>query len=79
MLLVWESRNAGSVKSGDFSIGNWMTAINETFDDSLFLQVSLVAIILVWLLGSLVWLRELKRYKISYKTALKDLFFTIRK
>lgn len=79
MLLVWESRNAGSVSGGDYSFGSWTSAVRETFADSLFLQASLVAIILIWLVGGLWWLRELKRHKISYKTAFKDLFLTIRK
>ena len=79
VLLVWASRNASSLSDGDVSIGDWTSAIGEAFTDTSFLQISLAAILLVWFIGGLVWLRELKRHKISYKTALKDLFFTIRK
>lgn len=79
LLLVWESRNETAVSSGSASLGNWLSAIGSTFAGSAALQILLATVILVWLIGGLVWLRELKRHKITYKTALKDLFLTIRK
>ena len=83
LLLVWMSRDsyvdistdAGS--NGFFS--DWWSAISHTYDDSGVLPGLLALVIAVWVVGGVIWLRELKRQKISYKAALKDLFLTIRR
>jgi len=44
------------------------------------LLVSLALLVAAgWFIGAVVWVDELKRQKISYKLAFKDLFLTIRK
>lgn len=83
MLLVWSSRQAysdistGSDSSGFFS--DWFSASTETYQDSTLLQWLLLAVLAGWIIGAVFWLMELKRQKISYKSAFKDLFLTIRK
>lgn len=40
----------------------------------------LLAIIIVgWVAGAIVWFRELRKAKVPYRVALKDLFLTVRK
>lgn len=75
--LVWRARDYYTASC--FSWGRWATAIHSAFAASAWFGVLLAAIIVGWAIGTWVWLRELGRNKISYKIALKDLFFTIRK
>lgn len=80
LLLVWVAKDyyveraAGSTSS---SLGNWWHAIGDAYTQSVVLPGLLALIGLVWLVGGLVWLRELKRRRISYAAAFKDLFLTI--
>jgi len=57
----------------------WRSALSLEYSDSAALQVLLFFILLIWVVLAISWLRALKRNKIPYKTALKDLFLTIRK
>lgn len=82
LLLVWAATdNFAALSAGPGSQGflsDWHSAIASAYRDSAFLQPLLMVIIAVWLIGGLIWLRELKRLKISYKAAFKDLFLTLR-
>lgn len=82
LLLVWMAKDiyvekAGATGSG-VSIGTWLDAISLTYHSSHNLQGLFLFIMLVWIIGSVTWLAELKRHGISYKAAFKDLFLTIR-
>lgn len=72
VLLFWASRD------NYVALSSWKSAICRTYHDSDVLPALLGMIIVVWVIGGLVWLGELKRQKISYKAAFKDLFLTIR-
>ncbi len=72
VLLVWASRN------NYIALSNWRSAISRTYYNSDVLPALLGFIVGVWVVGGVLWLRELKRQKISYKAAFKDLFLTIR-
>ncbi len=82
VLLFWVGRSdyvTISERAGSGSaISNWQSAISSAYSDSSVLPALLALIVIVWLIGGWVWLRELKRQKISYKAAFKDLFLTIR-
>jgi hypothetical protein len=43
------------------------------------MQLLLFLVIGGWVYGAILWFKELKRQKVPYKIALKDLFLTIRK
>jgi hypothetical protein len=81
--LVWLTRDNYTARSVDidrsFSVTAWISAVQETFEYSTTLQALFGLIALGWIIGGLLWLRTLKRHHISYKTALKDLFLTVRK
>jgi len=80
LLLVWRAKDYYQAFGGHgFSLGNWARALRQAFTTSASLRVLLAAILLLWVLGGWLWLRELKRHKVSYKAAFKDLFLTIRK
>lgn len=49
------------------------------FDVYGYLYWLLAVIISVWAIGAVIWFRELKKAKVPYRVALKDLFLTIRK
>ncbi len=72
VLLVWASRN------NYVALSSWKSAISSAYRNSSALQILLAAVVIGWLIGGWIWLRELKRQKISYKAAFKDLFLTIR-
>jgi hypothetical protein len=83
LLLAWEGREyyaieSSSIRSGGF-FSDWWSAVTTTYDASNVLPALLALIIAVWIAGGVVWLRELKRQKISYKAAFKDLLLTIRR
>jgi hypothetical protein len=60
-----------------FSDG-WWSALNSSYASSPLLGQALAIILLIWIAGAAIWFRELKRLKISYASALRELFFTIR-
>jgi hypothetical protein len=64
---------------GGFSWHVWWFSYGEAFSDTAWLQLLLGIVAAGWLVGGGLWLRALQQHKISYRTALKDLFFTIRK
>lgn len=72
LLLVWQARDAVE------PLG-WTSAIGQTYGNSAALPALLGFILIVWAIGGIIWLRELKKQKISYNAAFKDLFLTIRK
>ena len=78
LLLVWQSKDLYRPLSG-FSLQAWWTAIHGAFSRSGLLQMLCTMLVIGWVIGGWLWLRELKRQRISYKVALRDLFFTIRK
>ncbi len=80
VLLLWLSRNNYIYSSMNNSfLSAWKGAIKETYTTSSLLPGLLSLIIIVWAVGAIIWIIELKRQKIKYKTAFKDLFLTIRK
>jgi hypothetical protein len=82
LLLIWLARSyyvhLPEAKSQGFA-SDWAHAIGDTFGRYSFLWPLLIAVVAVWLVGGAIWLRELKRAKITYKSAFKDLFLTIRR
>ncbi len=52
---------------------------SDAFADHGWLWWLLAAVVLGWVVGAQFWLRELKKAKVPYRSALKDLFLTIRK
>lgn len=64
LLLVWIARG--------FDFG-------KAFSENTYLYLLLAGIVFGWVMGAIAWFRELKRAKVPYHTALKDLFLTIRK
>lgn len=83
VLLVWQSRDAYSyISTGDNSNGfvaDWWTAMGEAYAAYDILQILPMAIFAVWLVGGAIWAGELKRQKISFEAAFKDLFLTLRR
>ncbi len=82
LLLVWSGKdyyvaagNGGSIAS----LAGWRSAIGSAYRGSSWLPVLLVLIVVVWIIGGWLWLRELKHQNVSYRAGLKDLFLTIRK
>lgn len=83
LLLLWLGREkyvelSLSISSGGF-FSDWWSAAGTVYDNRAFMPGLLSLIILVWAVGTYVWLRELGKEKINYKAAFKDLFLTIRK
>lgn len=82
LLWVWLSRsnfvNLSQSPRPDNALSRWQAAMSRTYQEKWILSALLAAIIIVWAIGGWVWLKELKRRKISYKAAFKDLFLTIR-
>lgn len=82
LLLVWAGKDTYVSLSGKTgqggSLSRWHAAIRSTYHNSAVLPALLGIIIVVWLVGSWFWLREVKRQNIGYKAAFKDLFLTIR-
>lgn len=60
-------------------VSGWQRAISATYTSSSFLRGLLAIIVAVWVIVGLIWLVALKNRSISYKSALRDLFLTIRK
>lgn len=77
LALVWQGKSYYG--HGGVSLSAWLAAIHSAFNASLGLQFVLLIVIFGWVTGGWVWLRELKRQKVSYREAFKDLFLTIRK
>jgi hypothetical protein len=82
VLLAWMSKGSyvdisTGFGSNDF-FSDWQSAISDTYSNYSFLPGLLAFILIVWAAGGWIWLRELKRQKISYKAAFKDLFLTLR-
>ncbi len=79
-LLVWQAEDYFVSNPSNFSvIKNSANSISSAFQSSVFLQILLVVIIIGWIIGGALWLKALKKQKISYRVAITDLFFTIRK
>jgi hypothetical protein len=83
LLVVWLAKDyytSNFDKVGSSSIFNgWITSISNVYNESSYLPCILLIIISVWVIGGAIWLQELKKAKISYKAAFKDMFLTIRK
>ncbi|HSX16998.1 MAG TPA: hypothetical protein VLH86_02755 [Patescibacteria group bacterium] len=71
--LVWQARMY------HYSDVSWWYAMGQAFTHTFILQFVQSSILAGWVALAIVWFNELKRQKISYKEALKDLFFTLRK
>jgi hypothetical protein len=83
LVLVWESRtlyvNLANSSNSTHFFEHWAQAIKAVYSTSFWWPTTLAIIVVVWLLGSWFWLRELKRQHISYADGFKDLLLTIRK
>ncbi len=77
VLLMWRATHFYS-QSG-FSFSAWGTAIGTAFTNAWYMPMLLALVATGWVAGGYVWLQELKRQKIKYRVAFKDLFLTIRK
>lgn len=81
--LIWQSRETYALYSLSYQstgfFSDWSKAISNTYSKSSSLKLILGLIILIWLVGGVVWLIELKKHKIRYRSAFKDLLLTIRK
>lgn len=82
-LLVWTARYrfvalSDSATSAGFW-RDWGSAISQQYQQQQILRFGLAFIIVGWLFGAAVWMRELKTQKLSRKAAFKDLFLTIRR
>ena len=82
VLLAWATKAPYTVLAEKdakvVSVPDWWSALGSAYRDSSALQILLAVIVIGWLVIGWVWLRELKRRKISYRAAFKDLFLTIR-
>ncbi len=83
LLLVWLAADtyADISESADSQgfFSDWQSAVSSIYAENSYLPALLGFIIVVWIIGGIIWLKELKKQKISYKAAFKDLFLTIRK
>ncbi|HUD06688.1 MAG TPA: hypothetical protein VMR34_02275 [Candidatus Saccharimonadales bacterium] len=83
LVLVWQARNRLINQSLDHARGNslarWFSAVKNTYTSSSILIDLFDVLLIVWLIGLLVWLVQLRKKKISYKAAFRDLFLTIRR
>jgi len=77
VILVWQARDYYLARG--FSWSDWVAAAQGALMASPFMLAVLMAILVVWLAGAVIWFRELKRHHIRYSEALKDLFLTVRK
>jgi hypothetical protein len=82
VILIWQSRtyyaDQSILQAHSNFFGGWQHAISYTYKRTNWLEWLLTVIICVWLAGGLVWLAAVKRQKVSYRPALKDLFLTLR-
>lgn len=83
LLVVWMSKNYYAELSiadpSDKVLNNWKLAFGDAYSRNILLILLTTMIIAGWVLCANLWLKELKRQKISYKAGLKDLLFTIRR
>lgn len=83
LLLFWAARNDYVALAGPggsaVSVAKWQSALAGAYDDSVWLPALLAAIVSVWVVGGWLWLRELKRQKVSYGDGFRDLFLTLRR
>lgn len=81
LVLIWQARHlyVSYSPSSAYSLSAWRKAVAGAYSGSGTLPALLTVIISVWIIGGLVWLRELNKQRISYRSAFKDLFLTIRK
>jgi hypothetical protein len=81
--LIWLSRNTFALKQVSDSSSGFISNILDSMGNQLthtpYLIVTLVLIVIVWIIGGVVWLIELNKNNVSYSSAFKDLFLTIRK
>ena len=56
----------------------WRAALRTEYRTNYMIRYLWVVILFGWIIIAIMWLRSLKRNKISLKVALKDLFLTIR-
>jgi hypothetical protein len=83
LLWVWLARNYYVLFSTSAlhrsTYDAWKSALSIEHNHSTVLMVLRLLILFGWVIGFVLWFRALKKNKISYKVALKDLFLTIRK
>jgi hypothetical protein len=79
VLLVWSAQYTyiEYAPSGNH-VAIWIESIKSTYVKDPTMQLLSALIVSVWVLGGIVWLHELKRLRITYTAAFKDLFLTIR-
>lgn len=82
LLLVWLAQDhyvelTKQATSGFWS--DWWLAVRQAYQADVLLQVFFGVILLGWIIGGAIWLKALKRAKISYRMAFKDLFLTLRR
>ena len=82
LIWFWQAKDlyveiSGSTPTASY-ISKWHSALADAYNNSGMLMALLITIIAIWIIIGVSWFKELKRQKISYKAALKDLFFTIR-
>jgi hypothetical protein len=58
---------------------DWSNAITRAYTESEVLRALLWVILLVWVIGGIKWLMEIRRQRISYAAAFKDLLLTVRR
>jgi uncharacterized membrane protein HdeD (DUF308 family) len=76
VVLAWMIKNR---YENSLANENILKVLKKTYTTSTILQLVLGLVLIVWVLGAIIWLMELKRQKITYRSAFKDLFLTIRK
>lgn len=80
VLLFWAAKDIYvdvAAHAPDNYLANWASALGTAYNNaSMMLLLAFIAFI--WLIGGLIWLRELKRQGISYAKAFWELFFTIK-
>lgn len=73
VLLIW-------VATDYYTAGiSWVEAVKEAYAQYSILTLLVSIIITGWIIGAIVWLRALKKAKISRKAGLKDILLTVRK
>ena len=73
LLVVWLAKNLYIDKSL-----SWGRALSHSFSVYKYLWLLLGTIMLGWVVLAVKWLKALDEAKISLKSGLKDLFFTLR-
>lgn len=76
LLVVWQGLNEYSEAAAGVS---FVDAVGDVFSDSVILWPLFITIAVGWVIGGYIWLKELKKLKVPYRVAFKDLFLTIRK